>query len=347
MQKQKICLASDNFAPAHPVILKAMMEANTGYAPAYGGDSWTEEATRVIREAFKADCKVFILPTGTGANVLALMLACSRHESVLCTDIAHINYQESGAAEAIVGCKLLTVPHQGGKIKTEALLKKLQSEKAFGKHSSSPSIVSIAQPTEFGTVYTLDELKELSQFCKEHDLLFHIDGSRLYNAAVSLNISLHEMVKDIKVDLLSLGGTKNGLMGAEALVIFNPELYKGSDHLQKQTLQLMSKMRFLAAQYTPFIKTNLWEECAKNANLRAKEIATLIEAIPELVLSHPVESNQIFFRAPPSWIPMIQDKITCIHWDKEKSEIRFITSWCTLESDVHAVKTILNEIAKT
>lgn len=340
---QKIFLASDNWAPAHPLIFRAIIEANAGYTPAYGGDPWTEEALKLIQEEFKTDCKAFILPTGTGANVLGLMLSCLRHESVICTDIAHINYQESGAAEALVGCKLLTVPHKNGKVYPETLLKKLLSEKAFGKHSSFPRVLSVAQTTEIGTVYTLDELKKLSAFCKEHNLLFHIDGSRIYNALVRLDIPLSEIAP--LVDLLSLGGTKNGLMGAEALVLFNPDLYEGSDHLQKQTLQLMSKMRYLSAQFIPFFKKSLWKELAANANLRAQEIASIIQTIPELSLNYPVESNQIFFSAPPSWIPLIQEKIACIHWDKEKNEIRLITSWCTFENDVNKVREIFTEIA--
>jgi threonine aldolase len=346
MPQKKICLASDNWTPAHPLVIKAITEANEGYAPSYGSDAWTEEAGSLIQKAFKSKCKIFIVPTGTGANIFALRLCCRGYESVICTDIAHIQYQESGAAEALVGCKLLTVPNQEGKVTAEEIVKKLKKERAFGKHSTSPRVLSITQPTEIGTVYTLAELKALSKLCKEENLLMHIDGSRLYNAAISLNVSLHEIAEAAKVDILSLGGTKNGLVGAEALVIFNPHLQEGSDHFQKQMLQLLSKMRYLSAQYIPFFKNDLWHTLATQANQKAGEIASIIKSTPGLSLSHLVETNQIFFTAPASWIPLIQEKIFCYPWDAEKNEIRFIASWNTSENDVKEIRSILSEISK-
>lgn len=346
MSPQKIYLASDNWAPTHPLIVRAVVEANEGSAPAYGSDPWTEEAQKLIQEVFQSKCKVLILPNGTGSNILALKLSCRRYESVICTDIAHIQNQESGAAESIIGCKLLTVPHREGKVTREAILKKLQSEWALGKHSTCPRVLSITQPTEVGTVYSLDELKALSKLCKEENLLLHMDGSRLYNAAASLKIGLHEMINAIDLDVLSLGGTKNGLMGAESLLIFNSTLHEGSDHLQKQTLLLLSKMRYLSAQYIPFFKNNLWHILAMQANQKAQEIASIIKATPHLSLSYPVETNQIFFSAPPSWIPLIQEKIFCYPWDEERSEVRFVASWNTTEQDVNDVKLALAEVSR-
>ncbi len=345
MLQDKICLASDNWAPIHPWILKSIVEANEGFSPSYGADAWTVEAQKIIQNAFKSNCKVFFAPTGTGTNILALKLACHRHESVICTDIGHIHYQESGAAESIIGCKLLTVPHLGGKITPEAILKKLNSERAFGKHSTSPRIVSIAQPTEVGTVYNLEELKSISKLCKEENLLFHIDGSRLYNAVASLDSSLHTLVEVSQVDILSLGGTKNGLMGAEALLIFNADLENGSDHQHKQTLQLLSKMRYISAQYIPFFKDNLWHTLATQANQKAQELASIIKETPHLTLSYPVETNQIFFIAPSSWIPLLQEKIFFYPWDLEKNEVRFITCWNTSVQDVKNLKAVLTKIA--
>ncbi|MEZ5315076.1 MAG: aminotransferase class I/II-fold pyridoxal phosphate-dependent enzyme [Chlamydiales bacterium] len=346
MTQKKIYLASDNWAPAHPLIVKAVIEANKGYAPSYGSDAWTEEAGNLIQKAFKKNCKVFIVPTGTGANIFALRLCSKAYESVICTDIAHIQYQESGAAEALVGCKLLTVPSQKGKATPTEIVKKLKREKAFGKHSTSPRVLSITQPTEVGTVYTPEELKTLTKLCKEEHLLLHIDGSRLYNAAVSLNIPLHEITEAAQVDILSLGGTKNGLMGVEALVIFNQYLQEGSDHFQKQMLQLLSKMRYLSAQYIPFFKNDLWHTLATQANQKAQEIASVIKSTPGLSLSYPVETNQIFFTVPASWIPLIQEKIFCYPWDAEKNEVRFIASWNTSEQNVKEIQSILSEISK-
>jgi threonine aldolase len=343
--KEKICLASDNFTPAHPDIINAVAHSNEGYATPYGADPWTLRAEELIQKTLKSHAKVLIVPTGTGANVLAFKLACRRHESVISTDIAHIQYQEAGASESIVGCKLLSVPHTGGKATPEAILKKLKNERVLGKHSTSPRVLSITQPTEVGTVYTLEELHALSKLCKEEHLLFHMDGSRLYNAAVRLGASLDQITHAASLDILSLGGTKNGLMCAEALVIFNPSLQEGAETMHKQNLLLTSKMRYLSAQYIPFFEKELWRPLATHANEKAQEIAAMIKTIPQLALSYPVETNQIFFTAPVSLIPLIQEKIICYVWDHEKNEIRFIASWNTTEKDVKEIRAILKEIS--
>jgi len=341
MSQHKIYLASDNWAPAHPLIMEAVLEANQGYASAYGSDPWTEAAQQQIQKVFQIPCKVFIVPNGTGGNILALKLCVHRHESVICTDIAHIHYQEAGAAESLIGCKLLTVPHRDGKLDPESVLKKLTHERAFGKHSTSPRVISITQPTEVGTVYSLEELESLARFCKEEKLLLHMDGSRLYNAAVSLNVDLHEIVRAAHVDILSLGGTKNGLMGAESVVIFNPVLHAGSDHMHKQTLQLLSKMRYLSAQYIPFFEQDLWKTLACQANQKAQEIAAIITKNPQFSLSYPVETNQVFFTAPAASIPLIQEHVFCHLWDHEKNEIRLIASWNTSALELDALQLIL------
>ncbi len=341
MIQEKICLASDNFSPTHPLVMEAILEANQGYAFAYGSDAWTKQAEELIREEFKSSPKVLIVPNGTGANVLALKIACRRQESVICTDIAHINTQETGAAEAVVGCKLLTVPHKNGKLSPESVLSKLKQETALGKHATSPRVLSITQPTEAGTVYTLKELDALVALCKQQRLFLHIDGSRLYNAAVHLNVSLDAFRY---ADLLSLGGTKNGLMGAEALLIFNEALHEGAEYLHKQSLLLISKMRYLSAQYLPFFRKKLWHALAGHANQKAQEIAEVIKATPGLSLSYPVETNQIFFTAPPGAFAAIQDKIICYPWDEAKNELRFIASWNTTEKEVEAVRLLFSTL---
>lgn len=345
MPSEKICLASDNWSPAHPKVMQAVLDANRGYAASYGADEWTEKAVALLQKSFRTKCRVLIIPTGTGANVLALKLACRRFESVLCTDIAHIQYQESGAFESIVGCKLLTVGHKEGKVVPDALEHKIKKEKAFGRHSTSPRVLSITQPTELGTVYTLEELEALSKLCKKEHLLFHIDGSRLYNAAVSLNVELHEITAAAQPDLLSLGGTKNGLMGVEALFILNAALEPGSDYLHKQTLQLSSKMRYLSAQYIPFFEERLWHSLALQANQKAQEISASILSNPSLSLSHPVETNQIFFTAPSSWVSLIQEKIFCYVWAPEERQIRFIASWNTSKEELQSLRSFFASIA--
>jgi len=346
MSQEKICLASDNFAPAHPEIVQAVVEANQGFAPSYGLDSWSEQAKKLIQKAFKHPCEVLLVPTGTGANILSLKLSCRPHESIICTDMAHLQYQECGAAESLVGCKLLIVPNQEGKLTPEGVMKKLKRERAFGHHSTSPRVLSITQATEVGTLYSLEELRELSHICKEENLLFHIDGARYFNATVQLQVPLDEMISAASLDLLSLGGTKNGCMGAEALLIFNPSLHESALYLQKQNLQLISKMRYLGAQFIPFFEQKLWSTLAQHANDKAQEIGSIIESIPQLSLSYPVETNQIFFTAPSSWIPLICEQIACYPWDEEKKEIRFIASWCTTEKDVQKVQSILTDLSK-
>lgn len=345
MEQKRICLASDNWAPVHPIVMQAISEANLDFAPPYGSDPWTEEAQNVIQQAFEKECRVFFVPTGTGANVFALKLACRSHESVICSDIAHIQYQESGAAEALIGCKLLCVPHKEGKVTSEDVIAKLKSERAFGKHSTFPRILSISQPTEVGTVYSLEELDMLSKVCKDEKLLLHIDGSRLYNAVVSLGISFKQLVDASCVDILSLGGTKNGLMGAEALLIFNKNLEEGSDFLQKQTLQMPSKMRYLSAQYISFFKNGLWRSLALQANQKAKEIEAIVRKFSYLSLSYPVQTNQLFFTCPAAWIPLFREQVLCYPWDQQKNELRCIASWNTSEQDVVDLRAIMGKIS--
>lgn len=337
----EVCLASDNYTAAHPSIMEALLEVNQGAARAYGEDIWTEKAEKLIQKALDRKAKIHIVASGTGSNVFALKLACQGVDAVVCSDIAHINTNETGAVEAVVGCKLLTVPHVNGKISPEEILKKIKTETINGKHSTFPRILSITQSTEVGTVYTLKEIKALAKFCKENDLLFHMDGSRLYNAAVSLGASLQELTCDL--DLLSIGGTKNGLMQAEALVIFNPALQKNSEYVQKQILLLVSKARFQSAQFIPYFENQLWKPLAEHANRQAKKIAACLERSKKIRLSYPVETNQIFFTAPSNVIAKIQEKITCYLWNEDKGEIRLVTSWCTTDEDVKTVEKILKE----
>lgn len=346
MTQKKICLASDNWAPTHPSIMKAIINANEGCAPPYGSDIWTEEATKIIQGVFKTQGQVFMVPSGTGSNVLALKLCCRRFESIICTDAAHINFQESGAAESIIGAKLLTVAHQRGKLTPEGVMQRLKRERSFGKHTTWPRVVSITQATEFGTVYSREELRSLAQLCKEENLLLHMDGSRIYNAAVKLDAHLYEITEAGQVDILSLGGTKNGLMGTEALVIFNKELFEGSENVHKQTLQLLSKTRYLSAQYIPFFTNKLWYNLAKHANEKAQQVKKLISTIPGFSLSYDVETNQIFFTAPEDWVALMQEGISFYPWDIETNELRFITSWYTSDEDIKRLKAVLDKHSK-
>jgi threonine aldolase len=340
----KIFLASDNTSPAHPAILSYLLQVNEHHAPSYGLDFWTEKSSERIAEIFQRPCKVIFVPTGTGANVLSLKLMLKAHHSVLCSDIAHIAKSETGAAEAIVGCKLLQVKSHHGKITPEDALDTLNDERHSGKHGTLPTTLSITQSTEVGTIYHLEQLKALRNFCKEENLLLHIDACRIYNAAVSCNTDLKQMIDAAEPDIISLGGTKNGLLQAEAVVIFNRALYEGADHLQKQTLQLLSKMRYLSAQYIPFFENDLWKSLAAHANKQALHLATFLQSIPKVKINHPVETNQIFFSVPPSWIPLIQEKIACFVWNKPLNELRFITSWNTSDQEIEAACSVFSKL---
>lgn len=343
-QQNKISLASDNWSGAHPLIMQAVMKSNEGYAASYGADPWTQKAKELIEREAGQSCKIIFLPTGTGSNVLGIKLALKRYESVICSEIGHIHYQEAGALEAIAQCKILVIPHCNGKVVPDDVLKKLRTERAFGRHSTSPRVLSIAQPTEVGTVYTVDEMAALSTLCKENDLLLHVDGSRIYNALVHLEIELKDLLRVAPVDVLSLGGTKNGLLGAEALVIFNKTLLDGSDYLHKQSLQLLSKMRYTSVQYIPYFEDQLWRSLAMNANNKGREIASIIEAAPQCSLSYPIQTNQIFFMLPEPAFMKIQDLIWCLPWDKERNEIRFIASWNTTDEEVSQVRAIFEAL---
>jgi len=342
-----IFLASDNTSPAHPNIIEYILKANQHHASSYGSDQWTQSASELLAEVFKKTCKVLFVPTGTGANNLSLKLMLKSHHSVICSDIAHIAVNETGAPEALMGCKLLLVKSHHGKISADNVLHTLKKERFAGKHSSDPKVVSITQPTEVGTIYTLKELHALHKLCSNENLLLHIDACRIYNAAAHLNLKLPEIIDAADPDIISLGGTKNGLAFAEAVVIFNRDLYEGSDHLQKQTLQLLSKMRYLSTQYIPFFKDDLWHHLASHANKKTQEIVSILQTFPQIKINHPVETNQIFFSVPHSWIPLIQKTITCYVWDESTNEIRFITSWNTSDEDVSTVRSCFEKIAKT
>jgi threonine aldolase len=319
----------------------ALQEANQGYASSYGNDHFTQKAKSLIQKEVGRECQVLIVPTGTGANILSLKLALRCHESAVVTEMAHVQTNETGAAEAVVGCKLLTVSSILGKVTPDNVLKRIRSERLNGPHATSPKLLSITQPTEVGTVYTLEEIKALANLCREENLYLHMDGSRLYNAAVSLGVSLSTLTQ--YVDILSLGGTKNGLVGAEALVIFNPAFLGPEEYFRKQTLQLTSKMRYLSVQFFPFFEKGLWKQLATNSNKKALEIASILESCPGYRLNYPVDSNQIFFSPPKDKTEMILEHVYCYLWNEEKNEIRFVTSWNTTEEDVLRLRTFLNQ----
>ena len=321
---------SDNHSGAHQAVVDAVIAANTGDATAYGEDEWTRRATAELRELFRAEGDVFFVFNGSAANVLGLSLLLRRYEAVICAESAHIHTDECGAAEQILGTKLLTVPSPDGKITVEGIACHLRGR--GDEHHAQPGAVAITQTTELGTCYSLAELRTISEFCHTNDLRLFIDGARLANAAAQLDCSLADLAA--YADVLSFGGTKNGALGAEAVIVMRPELVADAHYLRKQQLQLASKMRFLAAQFLALLDRDLWRQSASHANAMAQRLARGIQDLPGVELAYPVESDAVFARLDPQHIEVLQREWYFYVWDEETSTVRWMTAFDTTESDV-------------
>jgi len=325
-------LASDNFAGIHPDIVNAMVAANEGHAVAYGGDPHTAAALDCFREHFGEQIEVFFVFLGTAANVLSLQAATEPFQAVICADSAHIHVDECGAPERHTGCKLLTVPAPDGKLTCEGIQGHLHG---FGfEHHAQPRVVSITQATEMGTVYGVDETRTIADLAHRHQMVLHMDGARLANAAVHLDTDLRSLTTDCGVDILSFGGTKNGMMVGEAIVFFNTDLARAFKYRRKQGMQLASKMRFIAAQFTALLSDDLWRRNAAHANQMAVLLAEALRGIPEIRVSQAVEANSVFARVPPSIIAPLQAACPFYVWNETTSEVRWMTAFDTTEEDI-------------
>ncbi|SHE36581.1 L-threonine aldolase [Seinonella peptonophila] len=334
MLQIKNSFASDNYSGTHPDVMEAMIQANGGHVRSYGDDPYTSTAIEKFKQQFGENAEVFFVFTGTAANVLALKAVTQPYHSIICAESAHVHVDECGAPERFTGCKLLTVPTKNGKLTVAQLKKHL---KRFGDpHHSQPRAVTITQNTELGTVYTLDEIKEIVDFTHENDMILHMDGSRLSNAAASLNVGLKELTADLGVDVLSFGGSKNGMMYGEAVIFFNQEYAKDFQYIRKQGMQLGSKQRFIAAQFNALLTNERWFKNAHHANLMAKRLATQLKQIPAIKITQKVESNVVFASMEPALIYDLQKVTPFYIWDEEKSEVRWMTSFDTSEEDVDA-----------
>jgi threonine aldolase len=322
---------SDNHAGAHPAVLHAIMDANSGDAVAYGADAWTERVTATLRETFGAE-DAFLMLNGTGANVLGLSLLLRRHEGVICADSAHINTDESGAPEHLLGTKLLGIPAPDGKLTPELIAGRLAGR--GDEHFVQPGAVAITQSTEFGTCYTLAELRKIADFAHASDLRVYIDGARLANAAAYLDCSLADLAEC--ADVLSFGGTKNGAIGAEALIMMRSGLAADAPYLRKQLTQLTSKMRFVAAQFDALLQDGLWRSSAAHANAMARRLAAGAAAVPGVEIVHPVQANAVFARLEPMHIATLQQGWFFHLWDEQESVVRWMAAFDTTESDVDA-----------
>ncbi|MER5644930.1 beta-eliminating lyase-related protein [Streptosporangium sp. NPDC002524] len=324
--------ASDNHSGVHPAVLAAILEANTGDAPAYGGDAWTTAMQDAFRAEFGAHATAYPMFNGTGANVVGLGLVLRAYDAVLCPATAHIHTNECGAAERLLGAKLVTLPTGDGKISVDDVRGQLS---VLGdEHHSQPRVISISQVTECGTCYTADEIAELAEFAHAHGLFLHMDGARLANAAAELGCSLRSLTTDAGVDLLSFGGTKNGAMGAEALVILRPELDAPALFLRKQGMQLASKMRFVSAQLTALLTDDLWRENAAHANAMAHRLADGIADLPGVSLRYPVQSNAVFPALPEKAVAELQQRYLFHVWDAAENVVRWVTAFDTTPEHV-------------
>lgn len=332
--------ASDNNSGAHPRILEALARVNVGSTAAYGSDEHTEQAVEVIKGVFGPKARPWFVFLGTAANVLGLKSMVRSHHGILCTDSAHINCDECGAPEAITGAKLLLLPHRGGKIRLEDCEAKLSLREAV--HHNYPAVLSITQSTEYGTLYTVDELLAVRDFCRKHKLFLHMDGARLSNAAASLGLSLKQISADVGVDVLSFGGTKNGLMFGEVVVFLNDDLGHDFDYIRKQHMQLVSKMRFMAAQFQEYLKDGLWLENARAANRMAVLLADEIRDLDHLRIVYPVEVNALFVRMHKKIIAKLNERFYFYTIDaadapdfpKDWHLVRLMTSFDSTEAQV-------------
>ena len=337
--------ASDNYAGAHPEVLAAVAAANIGHASSYGGDPWTARFTDIARELFGPDTEAFPVFNGTGANVLSLQAALPRWGAVVCAKSAHINVDEGGAPEKVAGLKLLPVPTTDGKLTPE-----LVDLEAWGwgdEHRAQPLAVSISQSTEFGTCYTPDEIRALADHAHEHGMVLHMDGSRLSNAAAYLGASLAEITTEAGVDVLSLGGTKNGLLGAEAVLALNPAAVPGLTYLRKTNMQLGSKMRFVSAQLAALYEDGLWLRSASHANAMAARLRVGIEALiadgrgEGVTLPFATQSNVVFPTLPAETKARAHAAFHFYDWPGDATLVRLMCSFDTTEQDVDDLLAVL------
>jgi len=334
--------ASDNNAGVHPEVLEAIARANQGHVVAYGDDPYTRSALARFEEHFGAGIDVFFTFNGTGANVLGLQALNRPYHAVLCSEYAHIYSDECGAPEKHTGCKLIPLPHQDGKITLDAVR---HAYHGIGdQHHVQPRVISITQSTEMGTAYQPEEIQALARFAHDHEMFLHMDGARIANAAASLGQTLRQATRDLGVDVLSFGGTKNGIMGGEAVVFFNrgtvnpksgtPKPSADFLYLRKQGMQLASKMRFIAAQFEALLTDDLWRRSAEHANRMARLLEAELRKISQIKVVWKVEANGVFAQIPRHAIQKIKDRYFFYMWIEEESIVRWMCSFDTTEDDV-------------
>jgi threonine aldolase len=335
--------ASDNYAGVLPEIMEALQKANNEHARSYGADEITRRTTSLFREVFDADVDVFFVFNGTGANVLSISSATHSYNAVLCSDTSHIYNDESSAPESFTGCRFFPLKaNEKGKLDVETIRERLIRKGDV--HYAQTAMLSITQATEYGTVYTHEEIKEISRLTKENNLYLHMDGSRFFNAATSLGCGLKDISGQAGVDILSLGGTKAGMMFGEAVVVFNKELSKHIAYKHKQIMQLASKTRFIAAQFEAMLQNELWRRTAIHANNMARLLSLHLSKNKNVKITKPVQANAVFAEIPRHWYEPLQEHYPFYVWKDATHEVRLMCAWDTKEDDIEKFVAAINKL---
>jgi threonine aldolase len=337
--------ASDNNASIHPEILKAISNANHGHVVGYGDDPYTKSAVRKFDQHFGPDIDAFIVFNGTAANTLSLKALTESYHAVICAEEAHIYTDECGAPEKFTGCKLIPIPTTEGKLTVEAVRRVYHG--IGDEHHVQPRAISITQATETGTVYKPNEIQALARFAHERQMFLHMDGARIANAAASLRQTLRQATRDLGVDVLSFGGTKNGAMGAEAVVFFDRKLSQDFKYRRKQGMQLASKMRFISAQLHALLSNDLWLANAQHSNRMAKVLEKEVRKIPGLKIVYKVDANGVFAKIPRPAIAKLRKRYFFYVWNEEQSVVRWMCSFDTTEKDIREFARFLAETVRS
>ncbi|OEU92110.1 threonine aldolase [Streptomyces abyssalis] len=337
--------ASDNYAGAHPEVLAALALANGGHQPAYGDDEYTAHLQQTVRSHFGPRAEAYPVFNGTGANVISLQALTDRWGAVICADSAHIHVDECGAPERVGGLKLLTVPTENGKLTPELI-----DREAHGwddEHRAMPQVVSITQSTELGTLYTVEEIRAICDHAHERGMKVHLDGARIANAAAALDRPMRAFTNAVGVDVVSLGGTKNGMLFGEAVVVLDPGSVRAMKHLRKLSMQLASKMRFISAQWDALLSGDLWLRNARHSNAMARRLAEGVKDVDGVEILHPVQANAVFARLANEVSERLQKRYRFYFWDEAAGDVRWMCSFDTSEEDVDGfVAALRDEIGR-
>jgi threonine aldolase len=331
--------ASDNNSGVHPAVMEAILKANKGHAIAYGGDDWTKKTSDRLKEIFGEDLEPCFVFNGTGSNMVALQTMVRPFHSIITSTTGHINVDECGAPAKFTSCMVKEISTSDGKLSVDSIRPVLHGWD--DQHHSQPKVIYLSQATELGTVYTPDELKAICDLAHAHRMYVHLDGSRLANACAYLDLSMKALSRDCGVDILSLGGTKNGMMMGEVILAFRPELSEYLKFYRKQSAQLYSKMRYHSAQFLAYLEDDLWLENARHSNRMAALLAEKIKNLPGVLLTQRVESNALFLCMPQRVIDRMRETYFFYTWDESRHEVRLVCSWDTTEDDINAFVSLL------